>query len=222
MEKKIVIGALVGLLTATLLYVLTSDDFSKPQKTVLTLFIIFPPLHWLGILAVLYYNNNYTKTGKDIIQTKKEFEKINKNKLTLLELKRKGILTEEEYNQKVEKLKIEENEKELKNTQEYKQLKNLLENKIITKEEFESKIKHIHSSKTVDILLIRKAVRENLSKTDLDIIRDNYNFMILDINRNLRIRSIRDKLEEVFKIKTTLGDSELIDIVINELQQLYE
>ena len=59
----------------------------------------------------------------------------------LSDLKQKGILTDEEYSQKVSKINADKNEQELKNSVEYKQLKSLLDSGVLTKEEFESKIK---------------------------------------------------------------------------------
>jgi hypothetical protein len=55
-------------------------------------------------------------------------------------LRKKGLLTEEEYNQKVNKIETEKLEQNLKNSTEYKQLKSLLDSGILTNEEFNNKI----------------------------------------------------------------------------------
>jgi Ca2+/Na+ antiporter len=59
---------------------------------------------------------------------------------SLSNLKEKGILTEEEYNQKVSKIEEVKTNENLKNSKEYKQLKSLLDSGVLTKEEFENKI----------------------------------------------------------------------------------
>ena len=78
---------------------------------------------------------------KETIAIKKEQSKTDDSLQNLSNLKQKGILTDEEYNQKVNKINAEKDEQELKNSIEYKQLKSLLDSNILTKDEFESKTK---------------------------------------------------------------------------------
>jgi uncharacterized membrane protein len=150
MDNKIGVGMIVGLAMVSFLYVLNSDSFTKSQKAVILTLIIFPPVHWIALIAVLIYNNNFTKEAVETNKVIKEVEKINESKSTLEQLKQKGILTEEEFNKKVEQLNIEENEKALKNSTEYKQLKSLLDSGILTKEEFEEKVKLIKADNSLD------------------------------------------------------------------------
>jgi hypothetical protein len=67
----------------------------------------------------------------------------------LKNLKEKGILTEEEYKQKIYKIKSEKENQTLKNSSEYKQLKSLFDSGILSIEEFENKIQQIKESKFI-------------------------------------------------------------------------
>ena len=149
MEHSIGVGMIVGLVFATSTYIWNSDSFTKSQKSLLLVLIIFPPAQWVGILIILIFNNykvnNSTEkiTERKVEQIKSSLENSISN---LSDLKSKGILTEEEYNSKVEKIETEKAEQNLKNSLEYKQLKSLLDSSILTKEEFETKIKLIQKN----------------------------------------------------------------------------
>ena len=143
MEHNIGVGVIVGLATAYSFYSYKSEKFSSVQKTILLICVIFPPAQWLGILIVLAYNNFIENNSVEKITERKIENKINtlnSQVKSLKDLKEKGILTNEEYNQKVEKLKVEKAEQDLKNSTEYRQLKSLLDSGVLTKEEFENKI----------------------------------------------------------------------------------
>ena len=140
MENNIGVGIIVGLVITSSLYVWNSINFTQNQKTFLLLCFIFPPLQWIGIIAILAYNNfkaenNSTQSIKISSESKLKISKENLN-----ELKEKGILTEEEHKEKVEKLELQNNEQQIINSIEYSQLKNLLESGILTKEEFDLKV----------------------------------------------------------------------------------
>lgn len=86
---------------------------------------------------------------------KSEFKSINIDKPNntienLTHLKEKGILTTEEYNSKIEKVKAEITEQDLKNSTEYKQLNSLLDTGILTKDEFDKKIILLKSKENID------------------------------------------------------------------------
>lgn len=131
MDKRIFIGGIVGLVTATSIYVWESKIFSKTQKTILLICIIFPPLQWLGIIIFsVYYHIQYEKSPEGIIDATEK---------NLMDLKSKGILSVDEFTQKIEKTQTDKREYQLKNSQEYKQLKNLFDNGVLTKEEFDNK-----------------------------------------------------------------------------------
>ena len=143
MDDKIGVGILVGIATATSLYVWNSDSFTKPQKIGLICCVVFPPLQWISILLVLAYNKHQsenTTEAKIIKQNVESKQNLDSAKNNLIELKEKGIITEEEFNSKVEKIESQKTEFDIKNSTEYKQLKNLFDSGILTKEEFESKI----------------------------------------------------------------------------------
>src|SRR5690606_33467971 len=63
----------------------------------------------------------------------------------LTDLKDKGILTDEEYYEKVKKIEDQKIEQDFLNLTEYKQLKSLLDSNILTKDEFENKIEVLKS-----------------------------------------------------------------------------
>ncbi len=85
-------------------------------------------------------SNNSKSDGVKIKEKVQTNYKTDDSLQNLSDLKQKGILTDEEYNQKVSKINAEKDEQELKNSVEYKQLKSLLDSNILTKEEFESKV----------------------------------------------------------------------------------
>ena len=212
MEHNIGVGAIVGLATASSFYIYKSEKFSNVQKTILLICVIFPPAQWLGILIVLAYNNFIENNSVEKIAERKNENKINtlnSQVKSLKDLKEKGILTSEEYNQKVEKLEAEKAEQDLKNSIEYSQLKSLLDSGVLTKEEFENKIEFINNKNKMLI----ESIGQYLSQKDLNIIKSNYNK-----SNKYSSKEIRNKLEEVLKIKTNLSDNELIELVINELE----
>lgn len=165
MEYNIGVGAVVGLITASSLYVWSSDEFTKGQKTFLLVAMVFAPVQWIGILVIKYYNNNKFENTPE----RKTEKKLDSTISNLTELKEKGILTEEEYNTKVEKIDAEKTEQYLKNSLEYKQLKSLFDGGILTKEEFESKIQLLQkvSYKEVDTKEISK-ILDSVNKTYID------------------------------------------------------
>ncbi len=139
MENNIAVGILVGLSVGTSLYVWNSDSFTKHQKIGLICCIVFPPLQWIAILLVLAYNKHQSENTTEAKITKQNVESkqnLDSAKNNLKELKEKGIITEEEFNSKVEKIESQKTEFDIKNSTEYKQLKNLLDSGILTKEEF--------------------------------------------------------------------------------------
>jgi len=139
MDKEIIVGGIVGLVTATSIYVWKSEIFSKIQKVILFICIILPPLQWLGIiLFYIYQKKLYRNLPKRITEKKKE--------AILNDLLSKGTITMEEYKIKLEKIKVDEREHEARKTQEYRQLQKLYEEGILTIEEFKDKINTIEPS----------------------------------------------------------------------------
>ena len=143
MDKSIGVGSIVGLTFASSLYVWNNVNFTKTQKAVLLILLIFPPAQWVGILVVLAYNNyKVNNTIEKVTERKVEQVKVNLDNSisSLKDLKDKGILTTEEYETKVAKINAEKDEQVLKNSLEYRQLKTLTDNGILSKEEFYSRV----------------------------------------------------------------------------------
>lgn len=140
-SKKMGVAVIVGLVLSSTLYIWNSESFNTTQKIILSILALFFPLQWAGIVICLIYNN-YKKAQTKEYKTE---TKINATIDNLNSLKEKGILNEEEYQNKVNKLNIEKAEQDLKNSTEYKQLESLLNSGILTQDEFESKIKLISS-----------------------------------------------------------------------------
>lgn len=119
-----------------------------------------------------YYFQNMQE--REIIETKTKLDSTIDN---LKDLKQKGILTEEEYLQKVGKLEAEKTEQDLKNSTEYKQLKSLLDSGVLTKDEFESKVKLLNSSKNeINIQEIDKILKSANS--------EYFNNISLEVEKN--------------------------------------
>jgi len=117
MENNIGAGVIVAAAIGTSLYIYNSDKFDQVQKTVLLICIIFPPLQWIGILIALAYNSYRHKNSKEVIERNKitkEFSNSDLQIRNLRDLKEKGLLTEEEYNRKKEKIQNSMFESELK------------------------------------------------------------------------------------------------------------
>lgn len=143
MEHSIGVGAIIGLITATSIYVWQSKSFTQTQKTILLICIVFAPLQWLGIIVFSIYNKMQLENSPERVAEKKSEAvkiKLNSTIENLKDLKEKGILSEDEYKQKTQKIKAEKAEQDLKNSTEYKQLKSLLDSGVLTNEEFESKV----------------------------------------------------------------------------------
>ncbi|MBK0370712.1 SHOCT domain-containing protein [Flavobacterium agrisoli] len=156
MDSNPLVAIIVGLVTASSIYVWKSDEFNKTQKTFILFCIIFPPLQWIMILLAKYYNNLAYKKSKEFkkeVLHYTEEKKIDNSKTTLQELKDSGIITEEEYKTKIEKIDIQKTELAILNSKEYIQLKSLLDSNILTKEEFKSKVEILrHSNIKSEIL----------------------------------------------------------------------
>ena len=210
MEHNIGVGAIVGLATASSFYIYKSEKFSSVQKTILLICVIFPPAQWLGILIVLAYNNfiennSVEKTTERKIENK--INTLNSQVESLKDLKEKGILTNEEYNQKVEKIEAEKAEQDLKNSTEYKQLKSLFDSGVLTKEEFESKIVKINN-------IINKQLE--------DKVIDTYNYNATLINGEiLTILNIPKNTNNILGCSVKIHNKNLSGVYISN-KYLYE
>jgi uncharacterized membrane protein len=128
MDNKIIIGLLVGLTIASTSFIWKSDKFNKTLKIILTLLTAFPPLQWVIILLVLFFKSFDTFNSDSENKLKTSKASIN----DLIDLKNKGFISENEFKQKVEKLEADTIDLKIKQSDEYKKLKGLLDSKILT------------------------------------------------------------------------------------------
>jgi uncharacterized membrane protein len=225
MDKNIGIGMLTGLLIATTIFVYETKKFNKIQKGILYLCALFPPAQWILIIIFLVINYSVNENSKERKQ-EKEVEKEstnNKDRLqTLADLHNQGILTNNEYYEKSTKLKSEQLQTELKLTPEYKKLKTLLDDGILTKEEFEKKIKKIVLRKKSNRICeesktrIKELVNQKISHSDYDKILSHY-------NKNNRVNKVlRDRIETILKINTDLSDEKFLQLIVKYLEEKFK
>ena len=99
MEHSIGTGLIVGIVTASSLYVWNSESFTKPQKTALLICAIFPPAQWVGIIIMLLYNNYIESNSVEKVterKVKQNTNTLNSQIENLKDLKEKGILTDKQ------------------------------------------------------------------------------------------------------------------------------
>ena len=162
MEHSIGVGLIVGLTFASSAYIWNSESFSKEQKTILLIFLVFPPLQWISILLISLYNTNQINSTPEKITEKK----IDSTIANLTDLRQKGILTELEYKEKLYKIEQEKTEQSLKNSSEYKQLKSLFESNVLTKDEFHNKtniLKNNLKDKSENLQTVYRITKENIT-----------------------------------------------------------
>ncbi len=183
------VGVIVGLVVASCLFIYNNESFTNSQKTVLLILLVFPPAQWLGIIIVLIYNSIQADNSTEKVSERKVEEdktKIDTTINDLNDLKEKGILTETEYKEKVAKIKKEQTQQNIENSLEYKQLKGLLNSGILTKEEFESKVKLLTS-----IIDEEKIIRK-VNKIKYDVIiwhKDTYFDNVIGQYKVLQVES---------------------------------
>lgn len=139
MESNIGVAVIIGLLITSSLYVWNSDLFSKNQKIFLLLLILFPPAHWIALIIVYLYNKSAVNEELKS-QTKYSESKILKTETleqNLNSLKQTGIINDDEFDIKLKEIKNQQIE--IENSDEYRQLTNLFKSGILTKEEFDTK-----------------------------------------------------------------------------------
>jgi len=154
MDQKIGIGIIVGLTFASTSFIWTSAYFTKTQKIVLGILLLFPPAQWvLAIFLGLWNKSNNSTVGFSE-------DKANKQINELGDLKLKKVLTEKEYKSKIKLIIEKEQVKLFLKSSEYKSLKDLKDNGILTKQEFEEKsellknniLKEVEKSESIDAI----------------------------------------------------------------------
>ncbi|OBX18064.1 MULTISPECIES: SHOCT domain-containing protein [Bizionia] len=134
MDERILIGAIVGLGTVSSIYIWKSENFSKAQKTILLVCILFLPLQWVLAIIMHFYNKK-----SDFIIGYKQNNNI-KSIDKLKQLKDAEILSEEEYEDKIKTIENENKLYDVKKTNEYKSLINLNKQGILSNDEFDEKV----------------------------------------------------------------------------------
>lgn len=222
MENNPLVAGIVGLTTASCIYIWKSDRFNKSQKTFLLLCFFFPPLQWLAIIITLAYNNHIENNSVEKVaerEIEQQTNTLNSQVENLKNLKIKGILTEEEYIQKTNKIEQEKIEENLKNSQAHKQLKSLFDSGILTKEEFENKVQIVKKQKVYQSNYNQDS-QDNKQDTD-DLTQSEYttldNKIIVKIikiqSKNYQI-FIGDKLITEGKYKISVDDTNINNIEI--------
>lgn len=144
MDNRIIMGMLVGLIGsltfATTNYVRKSHKFNKTLKWILTFLAVIPPVQWVIILLVLFFKSFDTFNSESENKLRTSKASIN----DLIDLKNKGFISENEFKQKVEKLEADKIDLKIKQSDEYRKLKGLLESKVLTEEEFNSKVRMLY------------------------------------------------------------------------------
>lgn len=142
-EFSIGIGLIIGLTIASTFFIYSSDFFNLTQKAYLYFCILFPPLQWISLIIISFYNAYQISISPEFLENeKRQNEKSNIKKQTenILDLRNKGLLTKEESTNKINALVNSNKMTELKLSEDYQKLKELFDNGILTKEEFNEKI----------------------------------------------------------------------------------
>jgi hypothetical protein len=133
MDNGIGVGILVALTFTSTIFILQSNYFTKSQKIILGILFIFPPAQWiLGI--IIGFGNKYKDStiGFKIDSAKKSTQELRK-------LKEFGVISEQEYKEKSERIINKKQDEFFLKSEEYKSLKRLKNNGILTQSEFEEK-----------------------------------------------------------------------------------
>ncbi|WP_100612436.1 hypothetical protein [Confluentibacter lentus] len=143
MNTEIGIALIIGITIGTTSLIWKSENFTYSQKVFLTICFLFPPLQW--ILAILIYFFNTTKNSssnnyKYQHKTEKSKISINEQKQSIQILKDKGVLTETEYQEKINIIEEQIIIDKIHKSTEYQNLKNIYESELLTKEQFDEKV----------------------------------------------------------------------------------
>ncbi|SRR5690606_12503642 len=153
MNNNIGVGLVVGLATASSIFIYKSEKFTKLQKVILLICILFVPLQWLLTAVILIINHYKLKNLPENIRKKRIQDNINAydSKIaTFQELKNKGLLTDSELNEKTEILEKIKFNLELEKSDNYIKLKSLLDENLLTQEEFDNKVQSLNGIKATE------------------------------------------------------------------------
>ena len=135
---------------------------------------------------------------------------------TLKDLHKQGILTDDEYYEKSNKLKSDTLQSEIEQTPEYRKLKSLYDDGILIKAEFDKKVNEINKRSNFgetdyfkEVCRIKARARKKLKHKDYQIIQAQYKINKEDVDFLLRV-----KLEEILHISSEVEDREFIEIIL--------
>jgi hypothetical protein len=185
---KIIIGIVLGLFSLITIVQVAGEESGAGLAGAITGFIIFE-----GIAIWLIYSA--TNKNLEVINNQNPTKSYNpevflNDKENLSDLRRNGILTEEEYDKKLEEIQNTNLEVQIKLTDDYKKLKSLFDNGVLTKDEFESKILVLkmmlksteQTKKTYSENEKEFTVTEEISEGYYVIMDDDFNYGFADIN----------------------------------------
>ncbi len=171
MQKQIVVGLIVGLVVSVGIWVWSSDFFTKAQKIIILISLIFPP----GALALIILISIYNKITKPTASgdanaensPKKDLSILNDSLTKVKELHSKGLFSDSELAQKIseieEQIRARERDKVLQNveskvklSEEYNALKMLRSSQIIDTEEFNKKVKQLIDNELISLPLSKE------------------------------------------------------------------
>lgn len=161
-----------------------------------------------------------------------ENENYNSKIESLTELKNKEILTEEEYNEKIKNLENLKSEAQLKLSDDYKKLKSLFDDGILTEQEFKSKIEILRETlnkeekKPVEEIIDSIITEEELVHSWYDInnetyyhFKENNKLFIIPISSIFREESEWSIGEDKKHIKTKSKKNKIIFYVKENLSK---
>lgn len=187
MDNGISVGILVVLTFTSTIFILQSGYFTKTQKIILGILFVFPPAQWfLGIIIGFWNKYNDTTIGFKIDSAKKSTQELGK-------LKEFGVISEQEYKEKSEKIIKKKQDELFLKSEEYKSLKRLKSNGILTQTEFEEKSE-----------LLKNKILEQVNSSEFE--NTDFNEIIIDDDVNLKEFFKKTINERIVKITTELGN----------------
>jgi len=180
---KVIIGLVVGFFATITISQMFFEETGAGLYGALSGYVVI-----IAICIWLIYSGAKVDSKARVIKsssknvTNSTFDKSS----SLKDLKEKGLLTEQEYKEKLVKVENENAKTQIKETSEYQQLKDLLDNEVLTKEEFKFKIEKLKS-------VLRKE-RESLESDSLNReVKTNKGMLVIIYNGKANI-SIGDRV----------------------------
>lgn len=187
---KVIIGLVVGFFATITMFQMFFEETGAGLYGALSGYAVI-----IAICIWLVYSGTKddSKTKVPNRNNKNVAHPISDKSSTLKELKDKGILTEQEYEEKLKKLVEDDLEKSLENYNEYKQLKSLYNDGILTKDEFENKVEFLKNKLRSD--------KEDRNKNEpsegmILVTDDDLNYGFTDINGNVVIKTQYEYAED--------------------------